>query len=105
MKYRDQVELVICQFVAGAILWGEKDQIAAAASRHRAIGLLLNSNAKRNVRTRMADIMANPLLTSEEAHVQRQRPSTPPARRFLKSPIARRRSETPSRSSRSRKTS
>lgn len=67
MRYREQVELCLNEFVAGAIVYDEKLQIAAAAGRCRSISVLLTANAKQNVRSRMADVMNNINLTSEEA--------------------------------------
>ena len=67
MRYRGQIELCLNEFVAGAIVFDEGMQIAAAAGRCRAISVLLTANAKQNVRSRMADVMNNINLTSEEA--------------------------------------
>ena len=67
LRYRAQVELCLNRFVAGAIVYDEGLQIAAAAGRCRAISVLLTANAKQNVRSRMADVMNNINLTSEEA--------------------------------------
>ena len=67
LRYRAQVELCLNRFVAGAIVYDEGLQIAAAAGRCRAISVLLTANAKQNVRSRMADVMNNSNLTSEEA--------------------------------------